>query len=105
MPLLFFAGPLPDFPDNADMNGQVQYRGLPAPPMEAYIYEGDGMPPPCPREMYSQAGVYDEIPGEQVSFYCTKFYCCLHHMFIGLSYTSTSVISALISLLGYGLWT
>lgn len=46
------------------MNGQVQYRGLPAPPHEAVIFEGDGMPPPCPREMYSQAGVYDVIPGD-----------------------------------------
>ncbi|CAC5360775.1 unnamed protein product [Mytilus coruscus] len=46
------------------MNGQLQYRGLPAPPHEAVIFEGDGMPPPCPREMYSQAGVYDVIPGD-----------------------------------------
>lgn len=61
-------GPLPDFPhDDAEMNGQVQYRGLPAPPHEAVIFEGDGMPPPCPREMYSQAGVYDVIPGDPVS--------------------------------------
>ena len=48
------------------MNGKVQYRGLPAPPLEALEFD-DGMPPPCPRDMYSQYGVYDVIPGDPVS--------------------------------------
>jgi len=47
------------------MNGHVQYRGLPAPPHGEYICDATS-PPPCPREMYSQAGIYDVIPANQV---------------------------------------
>ncbi|KAK3096266.1 hypothetical protein FSP39_025127 [Pinctada imbricata] len=47
-----------------DMNGNVQYRGLPPPPCGAYIPINDA-PPPSPREMYSHSGIYDVIPAQQ----------------------------------------
>lgn len=39
-------------------------RGLPPPPCGAVIMRDN--PPPNPKEMYAQAGIYDLIPGEKV---------------------------------------
>jgi hypothetical protein len=49
------------------MNGKVQYRGLPAPPLEALEFD-DGMPPPCPRDMYSQYAVISQMNLEVVCY-------------------------------------
>ncbi|XP_021377760.1 unconventional myosin-XVI-like isoform X4 [Mizuhopecten yessoensis] len=47
-----------------DMNGHVQYRGLPPPPHGDFICDS-GNPPPCPRDLYSQSQIYDTIPANQ----------------------------------------
>lgn len=47
----------------SDMSVQHR-RGLPPPPCGAFI--SPDSPPPNPREMYSQSGIYDVIPGEKV---------------------------------------
>ncbi|XP_069104631.1 unconventional myosin-XVI-like [Argopecten irradians] len=50
--------------DENDMNGHVQYRGLPPPPHGDFICDS-GNPPPCPRDLYSQSQIYDTIPANQ----------------------------------------
>ncbi|XP_033760365.1 unconventional myosin-XVI-like isoform X2 [Pecten maximus] len=50
--------------DEDDMNGHVQYRGLPPPPHGDFICDS-GNPPPCPRDLYSQSQIYDTIPANQ----------------------------------------
>lgn len=47
----------------SDMSVQHS-RGLPPPPCGAVIMRDN--PPPSPKEMYTQAGIYDVIPGEKV---------------------------------------
>ncbi|KAJ8310920.1 hypothetical protein KUTeg_012785 [Tegillarca granosa] len=48
-----------------DMNNPVQYRGLPTPPFEDLTFTDSSLPPPCPRQLYGQSGIYDVIPGQQ----------------------------------------
>ncbi|XP_056005733.1 unconventional myosin-XVI-like isoform X5 [Ostrea edulis] len=48
----------------SDMSVQHR-RGLPPPPCGAFI--SPDSPPPNPREMYSQSGIYDVIPGEKAT--------------------------------------
>lgn len=52
------------YADVLNLITDMHSRGLPPPPCGAVIMRDN--PPPNPKEMYAQAGIYDVIPGEKV---------------------------------------